>query len=195
MNIWDIDRLILFVIVFLPGFVSLKIYDLLVPSHRRDFSKSMFDVIAYSVINFALALPLIYLIHTVSSLYDHGWAAIISLIIVVFIVPTGLPFLMVKIFSWPVVARRIIHPIPKPWDYFFGQKIRCWVIVHLKDGRRIGGRFDTNSFASSFPNKEQIYIEEVWKIDELGAFQEPINCSMGIIIAEENILGLEFFKS
>jgi len=40
------------------------------------------------------------------------------------------------------------------------------MIIHLKDGRRIGGRFDENSSASSFPAKEQIYIEEVWELDE-----------------------------
>ncbi len=67
--------------------------------------------------------------------------------------------------------------------------------MHLKDGRRIGGRFDNNSFASSFPNKEQIYIEEVWELDEAGHFQKPVERSGGIIVAEENILALEFFKS
>ena len=44
------------------------------------------------------------------------------------------------------------------------------MIIHLKDGRRIGGRFDENSSASSFPAKEQIYIEEVWELDESGKF-------------------------
>ena len=119
MNIWNTDKLILFIIVFFPGFVSLKVYDLFVPGYRRDLSKSFFDVIAYSVINFALALPLIYWIHSQGILYDHGWVAVMALIFVMIIVPTVSPFLILKIFSLPVVARFILHPIPKPWDYFF----------------------------------------------------------------------------
>ena len=30
----------LFLVFFVPGFISLKVYDLFIPSERRDFSKS-----------------------------------------------------------------------------------------------------------------------------------------------------------
>ena len=56
----------------------------------------------------------------------------------------------------------------KPWDYVFSRRQAYWVIVHLRDGRKIGGRFDRKSFASSYPADEQIYIEEVWRLDEDG---------------------------
>ena len=36
-------NLALFLVYFIPGFISLKIYDLLVPSACRDFSNSLFD--------------------------------------------------------------------------------------------------------------------------------------------------------
>ena len=52
MNITNISDFLLFLIIFLPGFISLKIYDLLVPSAPRDFSKSFFEVIAYSALNY-----------------------------------------------------------------------------------------------------------------------------------------------
>ena len=64
----------------------------------------------------------------------------------------------------------------------------------MKNGTRIGGRFDNNSFASSSPSKEQIYIEEVWNIDEDGKFIKPIERSKGFLILGEEILGLEFFQ-
>jgi hypothetical protein len=41
-----------------------------------------------------------------------------------------------------------VHPISKPWDFVFSKKQPYWIIVHLSDGRRIGGRFGENSFAS-----------------------------------------------
>jgi len=36
-KLFEGNALFLFVIFFIPGFVSLKIYDLLVPGERRDF--------------------------------------------------------------------------------------------------------------------------------------------------------------
>ncbi len=37
MNIWEADKLVLFLIFFIPGFVSIKVYDLLIPGEQRDF--------------------------------------------------------------------------------------------------------------------------------------------------------------
>jgi hypothetical protein len=45
--------LALFLIFFVPGFISLKVYDLLIPSEARDFTKSVFDAIAYSTLSFS----------------------------------------------------------------------------------------------------------------------------------------------
>ncbi len=69
------------------------------------------------------------------------------------------------------------------------------MIVHLKDGRKIGGKYDENSFASSSPAEEQIYLEEVWRLDKKGAFIEPTERSKGMIIFKEEILSVEFFKA
>jgi hypothetical protein len=87
-----------------------------------------------------------------------------------------------------------VSPIQKPWDYVFRKKKVFWIVIHLKDGRKIGGRYDRNSFSSSYPSKEQIYLEEVWKLDENGRFGEPITRSKGIIVLGEEILAIEFFK-
>jgi hypothetical protein len=38
-------RLALFLLVFVPGFLMIQVYDLLVPSPRRDFSKNLFEAI------------------------------------------------------------------------------------------------------------------------------------------------------
>ena len=58
----------------------------------------------------------------------------------------------------------------------------------------IGGVYDENSFASSFPVDEQIYLEEVWKLSEDGIFLEQIKRSSGIIIMRDEILSVELFK-
>ena len=106
--------------------------------------------------------------------------------------------------AWPVIIRevlksrwlkgQVVHPTPKPWDYVFGRADEYWITLHLKDGRRIGGRYASHSFASSFPNEEQLYVEEVWELDAHGAFLRQVDRSRGIIVSFEDVYALEFFS-
>jgi hypothetical protein len=193
MDIWQIDKLSLFLIFLIPGFVSTKIYDLLIPGERRDFSKSFFEMVAYSAINFALLSWLIVLIHS-KGFYDHHQLLYFGfLFLILFVFPAVWPFVYFQASSWKIFAKHLIHPIPKPWDYVFCKRQSFWVIVHLKDKRRIGGKFDTDSFASSYPAKEQIYLQEVWELGEKGNFVKPIEGSKGIVILGDEIVAVEFF--
>ncbi len=194
MDIWQIDKLALFLIFFIPGFISVKIYDLLIPAEERDFSRSLFEVIGYSCLNFAALSWLIILIHLGNFQGKHQIWYFLLLFCIIFIVPVLWPFILLKLSSCKIIAKHIVHPIRKPWDYIFGKKESFWTVVHLKDGRKIGGKFDTNSFASSCPAEEQIYLEEVWELNEKGEFIKPIERSKGIIILREEILSVEFFK-
>jgi hypothetical protein len=97
--------------------------------------------------------------------------------------------------SWKVLSNRIIHPIPLPWDYIFGNKNKYWVIVHLKNGKHIGGKYFENSFTSTYPDKEQIYLEEVYRLDDNQVFsKEPNDRSAGMLILGEEISMIEFFN-
>lgn len=194
MNVWEIDKLVLFIILFIPGFISIKVYDLLMPTARRDFSTSLFEVIGYSCLNFAALFWLIILIHSGNFYEEHEGYYFFLLFVIIFIVPVWWSLLFVKLSLWRRIAKYIIHPIQKPWDYVFGKKQAFWVIVHLTDGRKIGGKFDTNSFASSYPAEEQIYLEETWKLDEKGRFMKPIERSKGILLLGKEILAIEFLE-
>lgn len=104
------------------------------------------------------------------------------------------PLFFYKLLTWKKLQKYILHPFSRAWDYVFNKREAMWVIVHLKDGNMVGGRYDTNSFASSYPSKEQIYLEEVWELDENGGFKQSINNSKGVLIIDE-ILAIEFFES
>ena len=82
----------------------------------------------------------------------------------------------------------------KPWDYVFGKHDPFWIIVHLKNGEKIGGRFGLDSFASSNPADEQIYLQEVWTLDDKGRFLSPVKNSRGIILMNDEIRAVEFFE-
>jgi hypothetical protein len=194
MDIWQVNKLILFLIFFIPGFLSLKVYDWLVATERRDFSKSLFEVIGYSAINFAALIWLIIPIHLNNFYESHLILYIVCLLIILFIFPICWPFLFIRLSGAKLLAKYIIHPCPKPWDYVFGSRISFWVIIHLKNGKRIGGKYDSKSFTSSYPVEEQIYLEEIWKLDDDGKFIRPVERSKGMIFFKDDILAVELFS-
>jgi len=194
MDIWQIDKLLLFLLFFVPGFISIKVYNLLYPSEQKNASAFLLEAIGYSSLNFAVLFWLIIIIHSGNFYNDHRIGYLICLFLILFIVPLLWPILFFKISDWGPFEKYIISPIQKPWDYVFRKREAFWVIIHLKDGRKIGGRYDEDSFSSSYPSKEQIYLEEVWKLDKDGKFKEPIKRSKGVIVLGEEILAIEFFE-
>ncbi|MBC8204638.1 hypothetical protein ISS30_01155 [bacterium] len=192
-NILSIDKIELFLLFFVPGFISIKIWTLIVPSEKLDFSKSFFEVIAYSALNFAGLSWLIFLIHTNGFPVYHTFWYLVLVFFIIFVMPTIWPIIFFKAFQCKFVSKFIISPYQKPWDFVFSKRKIYWIIIHLKDGRNIGGKYGANSFASSAPAEEQIYLEKVWEIDSQGKFGEPIDRSGGIIIMREEISSVEFF--
>ncbi|HXM46054.1 MAG TPA: DUF6338 family protein [Bryobacteraceae bacterium] len=65
---------------------------------------------------------------------------------------------------------------------------------YTQNGQRIGGWFGIESFASSDPADEQIYLEEVWILDEAGRFVSTVERSRGIIVMKQEIRAVEFFE-
>jgi hypothetical protein len=186
------QTLALFLLFFLPGFVSLKVYDSLVPGERRDFSKSIYEVIAYSTLNYAVLFPLVWMLLRSPSV--HPVLAWVYGAVVLVAFPSLWPFLWIRVLKSRLFSRYFVHPTQKPWDFVFGQRKPYWIIVHLKDLRKIAGVYGERSFASSNPAPPQIYLEEVWKLDEEGHFEGVIDESEGILILESEILAIEFFS-
>ncbi len=194
MNPFSSETLRLILLFFVPGFISMKVYDLYVPSGRRDFSKSLLEAVSFSCFNFALMYWAIVAIHSDDFPTNHPFWYYLSFLLIVFVAPIIWAILYRRLLGTAFLRKRIVHPVDKPWDYVFGQKKSYWAIVHLKDGRKIGGRFDTKSFASSYPTPEQIYLEEVWHLDETGKFLKKVERSKGIIISASEFQSIELFQ-
>ena len=194
MDIWSSEKLALFLIFFLPGFISMKVYDLLVPGEPRDFSKSFLEAISFSTLNFAALFPLIVWMQTSNLYKDHLYGFWLCVVAIMVLVPSIWPFAFLGLVKLPFVADIIVNPIQKPWDYIFSKRKSYWVVVHLKDGRKIGGKFGAKSYASSNPAEEQSYLQEVWRLDEAGSFIEAVKESGGILIMSGEISAVEFFQ-
>lgn len=195
----DAQTFVYFIFFFVPGFVSYKTYDILTPSERRDFSKAFLEVVSISVLYHAFFFA-IFGYDRYKSFYDSG----IALFLVIFVGPFLIGcfwYHLPKILSCAPFARRfaLLLPIrqrmPTAWDHFFSRREPCWVIIHFKDGLRIGGRIDERSFASAFPQKQELYLEMLWHLDEFARFTDPVERSKGAVIQMDDVKLVEFFNS
>lgn len=54
--------------------------------------------------------------------------------------------------------------------------------------------YASGSAASSYPEPEDLYLEEVWNIDDEGKFIERVEDTMGLLVNSETIDYIELFK-
>ena len=194
MNIWQIDNLLLFIGFVIPGFVSLKTYQLLFPSATRDSSRLLIDAIAYSCVNYAVLFYFIYEVESSDLAKADPRAYVAFYVLVLLIAPVAWALLLRVLRGTQFLQRVFPHPTGKPWDFVFGQRKSCWMIVALKDGTRVAGKFGPSSFASSAPAAEQLYLEENWVINDDGGFERPRADTGGILILSSDIVTVELFK-
>jgi len=194
MNIGEIDKVFLFIVLVLPGFISIKVYDLIVAGDKRDFSKAIVESIAYSVLNFAALSWLIIIVSSATFSKEHDFIYWISIVLIFIVFPAIWPFMFIWVSNFKIFKKHLLNPINQPWDKVFSKRESYWVIVHLKNGKNIRGKFAMSSSASAYPKERQIYLEEVWTPGKNGGFGKKVNRTKGVILFESEISHVEFYK-
>lgn len=194
MNIWEFDKLIVFILFVIPGFVSLKGYELLCPGTHKESSKQIIDAVAYSCINYALLFWLIKIVEDDAIAIRHPILYAFSYLFVLFIAPLIWVLIWKYIRSSKLFQNYAPHPTLKPWDYVFSKRKPYWVKIILKDGKIVAGKYGAESFTSSAPAEEQIYLEETWILKDNLGFERPKKRSAGVIVMSTNISHIEFSK-
>jgi hypothetical protein len=194
-DIWELDKLLLFLAFVIPGFVSIKVYQLAFPGTERATSDQLVDAVAYSSVNYALLLLPIIAIERGGVANTRPFLYYSFYLVVLFIAP------IVWVLAWKYIRTRDFfqrsapHPTAKPWDFVFQQRRTVWVKVTLQNGTVIGGRYSDRSFASSAPAEEQIYLEETWLLGPDGEFVRKKRETAGVLITSKEISHLEFRNS
>tara|TARA_Y100000296_G_scaffold26814_1_gene31497 strand:+ start:1366 stop:1971 length:606 start_codon:yes stop_codon:yes gene_type:complete len=184
-GILELDKLLLFVLFVIPGFISLKVYELLNPAMRTDSSKQLIDVIAYSCLNYALLSPFIYWLCNVEKINPNLLYP--SLVFMLFIAPLLWVALWQGIRRKHFIQKFIPHPTSQAWDFVFSKRKPYWIKVTLISGRQIAGLYSSQSFTSSSPHPQQIYMEETWILNKDGGFDRPKNQTAGVLILATDI--------
>lgn len=88
----------------------------------------------------------------------------------------------------------IAHHLPTAWDYTFdGIKAGTFILITMKDGTKVPGRYKSNSFASSSETERDILVDEVWEIEEDGSWREA-DPARNILICDKDIKFVEIFN-
>lgn len=183
--------MLIFLVFVIPGFVALKAYEMFVPGGARTGAVKVIDAVAYSCVIYAvLGVPLYWLL-------TSEWAAknptgiMIALISVFFGVPVAAAAVWRVIRQTKLLQAVAPHPTLKPWDYVFSQRKPYWVKVYLTDGLIYPGKFSGNSFASSPPADEELFLEECWLLNEKGGFDRAKKQTAGVILLKGHIKAVE----
>lgn len=97
MDVWDANRLLLFIAFVIPGFVSIKTYELLFPDARKESDKLLIDAVAYSSINYALLLWPIYWVEIHQVRQSHPTAYVLFYVFVLLIAPIVWAYVLRKL--------------------------------------------------------------------------------------------------
>lgn len=164
MELKNLDLLLFFVFV-LPGLISMKIYRLILPTADIDWKTALIEGLFFSSITLLILFPAIY------SLFSINWPDSLKIIIssiLILIASIGLPFFLKYLLTKSKLSEILNLPYPTAWDYFFDLREPCFLLIHLNNGKLIGGFYGLNSYATSFPNNGDIYLEVVYEVNEDG---------------------------
>lgn len=187
--------LILFAVV--PGFVANRAFALWCPSSKQDWEKAVLEPITWSAVNLILwwwlVVPIIQKSFDQLSGVELSWVTFLVCVVS----PTILAGLWYRFrkSAWAHQTLRLDHPTPRGWDFFLHKCKNCFVLIHTKDGRMVGGYYGAESYASTFPQEPEIHLEQVWRVNQTsGEFDSPIEGSLGLVMRQTDWERIEFFE-
>lgn len=164
------------------------------PARALEWGSALLQGMFYSTVNFVLGLPVLYWLvvghDPLVQPLRYSIAAILSLLIG----PIVWPLVLVGAFKSKRLAAHIQIPYPTAWDFLFDQREAGFVLVHLSGGKLLGGYWGAKSYAGSFPNDGDIYLEAVYAVDEAGFFGDPIPNTRGVLLRKEQYSYIELFS-
>lgn len=189
------EHFVLLLVFVLPGFVSVKVYHSIIPIDIRKPAQSIVELVFYGALNLGIILPFVILVR--SYILDTPILFAVVAAFGLLIVPTAIGFGFAHFRRSRLMNRLgLLHPIPVAWDYYFDKRKPAFVLFSLKSGEMVGGYYGPDSFASSFPNREDIYIEKVCRLNvNNGQIVGFVPDSDGMLIRREDCDAIQFFQT
>ncbi|MFD5494378.1 DUF6338 family protein [Streptomyces sp. NPDC127091] len=123
---------------------------------------------------------------------DHPREAALAAVLLLVILPAGAAWLV----SWSGSrgSRSAHESIPTAWDATFRRRGHCLVRARLKSGYWVGGWYGETSYASSYPEAADLYLQTAWAVSGTGRFERPLEQSDGLYIRMDDVELLDFIE-
>ncbi len=189
------DKWLIILFTIIPGFIANRVYALWCPGAKQDWEKMLVEFVAYSLVNLLFWLPWVIPLATTSPDRIDYWEVWAAALLVCLVSPTILATLWYKARSkWLHRWFGLDHPIPRAWDHFIQKHHHYFVLFTLKGGKKMGGYFGLNSYASAFPQDPEIYVEAVCRVNGDGEFAEWVPGSLGAVVRQSEWELIEFLE-
>jgi hypothetical protein len=173
----------------------------LVPSHKDLGERILRAVTASIVLDTAYVLVggprLVHLVYNrqrgwLTGALDQPRAAALAAILLLIALPAGAAWLV----SWSSSrgSGSTHDSIPTAWDATFCGRGPCLVRARLKSGKWVGGWYGETSYASSYPENADLYLQSAWAVSGAGRFERPLEQSDGLYIRMDAVELLDFIK-
>lgn len=191
-----VQGLLVLLMLVIPGYLARMVFGAVVTIPQKDHKQILLDSVAWSVFMAPLLVLGLYVEARLMTGSDVALFIVVAAWTVVsFSSLAGLVVGRVCKQRPAVVQRMGLRPlVPKAWDERLGRGEPLLVLATLTDGSRLGGLWGGNSFASSYPADEDIYVEQAWELEpESGRFIRPAQRTAGFWVSAKSIRYLEFW--
>ena len=182
-------KLILALVV--PGFIGMLSYRLLQPNQRLRLKDDWPDALIFGLILFCVAQ---FLLNPLLPDHLEPQKSSVAFGVYLLLFPVLCAFILNKILHALEKRKWILARAPTAWDHVFRRSKSYWIVVHLNDGRRIGGYFAKQSYASSYPEPGHLYLETLWSLNQNGGFDKKVEQSEGLLLRPSDYQMIELFE-
>lgn len=160
-------------IALIPGALVMWSFERIAGAPGIGFSDRFLRFLGISVLLHALAAPVDYVIwHNYIRSGAHEGALPLWLwpVVLMYVaVPIGLGTLLAVGLTrnWKLIRNlNITPPPPTAWDAIFSGEPAGWILMRLKSGRWVGGRYADGSYAGGYPEPPDIFLSEECLVDQ-----------------------------
>jgi hypothetical protein len=205
MNDFNIDSLGIMLFLFCPGMIAVYFRSRIFNYRTKGFNSDLFNYFVLSI----LYLSTIYPLDLIKYIYLNEKFNYIYFLIIIFIGPMIfgliigvilkkdlLGYIVKKFSTFESMQKfglnNLIHPIEDSWEYVFHNIYDPFIIITLKNDTKFYGKFNTGSFASSRPGVCDIYISDIYQIDENEKWSDHPDRSL--LVCSNEIISIEILK-
>lgn len=194
MDIKDAKDLPLLLALLAPGFIILWFRSRVIEGAAPEFKKELLYFALASAAYYGLVAPLfdvavgVRLPPVIWSILFYFAVPVLLGVAVGWVTQRDLEYAWAEQFGM-----HFAHRVPTAWDFRFGRLAEgAYILITLKDGSTVAGRWARGSFASSAKDGKDIYVAEVWEVPATGGWVQ-LTPPRGLLLSGDDIRYVESF--